>query len=930
MKDQDAVSEAAAKRSSGRRSQVLDLDSIMVGIEEYLNNDDSDHEQKTDKHVDKAATDVPVNIVDGEQNEKGKNVIDLTGKDEDEDEDKGDGENRNDEKSFDDNDTLPTTQESLTQNKDHLNQFSAPSSNLSGETPISTQDHVHETTKDKDSQIPASIQGIEKGSDAPAEKSISGDDFTQKDLHERVASAEKSITNDDNKQKDQPAQAAPAEKSMLNDDHMQKDQHEQVASAEKSISSDDRTQKDQPAQAASAEKSIPSDEHIKKDQHAQAAPAEKSIPSDDRKQKDQHSQAAPAEKSIPSNDHMQKDLHGKAASVEKSIPSDGSKQNDQPAQAASAEKSIPSDDRTQKDQHEQVAPAEKSIPIDDRTQKGQHEHDDRMQNDLHAQAAPAEKSISSDDRMQNDQHVQDALTTKVEKPVKEQLASGKTEQTAGSMEEKCARKEVTKDEPIENIDEPTKVVEEEIKQHQKVRENSAEDSSYLKSTNNTEERTENREGSAKKNAEGDYMRKPAGSPKDLPETHARPFGNSGMSHTKETLEKSAVQYAPQNDIGPAEEKEPAEQSNKSISKRLQGEKDESNQSPSGPLDHQGPLTTHTNNSSRSNLTVSVGPKTDGNSDKYNDKSEQDVESDMSGQNNADTRLKTEEQERPEGASIVSNAHASNASNTEGSAECAVVGGDKDSKSASHIEGNEGGTVRPHVAREISTNEEDGSDAGNLSAATDANTTDDSDLHSERHSTSLTSGSTENAEKSAGKREAEYDNGIKDSNRNKDKLKDCQDNYEETNTIKTTEQKQHQKPPQITPPLQQEEEKQQAVSKIDAETEAILKGLDNPQELLKELEAERRKEPVFILTSLAGGGFHIIPRTNRLATILQANRIEFSYKDLGTDPQARNLWKAHAQGKQLPGLVRGSDVIGNWQDVEDANEEYRLEEILYSL
>lgn len=118
--------------------------------------------------------------------------------------------------------------------------------------------------------------------------------------------------------------------------------------------------------------------------------------------------------------------------------------------------------------------------------------------------------------------------------------------------------------------------------------------------------------------------------------------------------------------------------------------------------------------------------------------------------------------------------------------------------------------------------------------------------------------------------------------------------------------------------------------FDSETEAILNGLDNPDLLLSELTSQLENEPVYIFTSLAGGGFHMIPRTNRLTTILQANRITFSYRDLGTDPEARSLWKSHAAGKQLPGLVRGSSVVGNWQDVEDANEDYRLRDLLYSL
>lgn len=87
-------------------------------------------------------------------------------------------------------------------------------------------------------------------------------------------------------------------------------------------------------------------------------------------------------------------------------------------------------------------------------------------------------------------------------------------------------------------------------------------------------------------------------------------------------------------------------------------------------------------------------------------------------------------------------------------------------------------------------------------------------------------------------------------------------------------------------------------------------------------------PLYIYTSLAGGGFHMVPRTNRLATILTAHRAQFQYRDLGTDAEARAVWKRLAHGKQLPGLVRGdSSVIGNWEEVEELNEEFRLREML---
>lgn len=98
---------------------------------------------------------------------------------------------------------------------------------------------------------------------------------------------------------------------------------------------------------------------------------------------------------------------------------------------------------------------------------------------------------------------------------------------------------------------------------------------------------------------------------------------------------------------------------------------------------------------------------------------------------------------------------------------------------------------------------------------------------------------------------------------------------------------------------------------------------SPEELRKHLESQ----PIYLFTSLAGG-MQIVPRTNRLATILQANGIKFEYRDLGTDEEAKKIWKRQANGKPLPGVVRGDDFIGNWKEIDDANEEYKLHELLY--
>lgn len=98
---------------------------------------------------------------------------------------------------------------------------------------------------------------------------------------------------------------------------------------------------------------------------------------------------------------------------------------------------------------------------------------------------------------------------------------------------------------------------------------------------------------------------------------------------------------------------------------------------------------------------------------------------------------------------------------------------------------------------------------------------------------------------------------------------------------------------------------------------------SPEELRKHLQSL----PIYLFTSLAGG-MQIIQKTNRLATILQGNGIKFEYRDLGTDEEAKKLWRRYAQGKTLPGVFRGDDFIGNWQYIDEVNEDYRLHEVLY--
>ena len=106
---------------------------------------------------------------------------------------------------------------------------------------------------------------------------------------------------------------------------------------------------------------------------------------------------------------------------------------------------------------------------------------------------------------------------------------------------------------------------------------------------------------------------------------------------------------------------------------------------------------------------------------------------------------------------------------------------------------------------------------------------------------------------------------------------------------------------------EEPKAKEPVAAVAVSDDDDLDDLDiSPEEIRKHLEAQ----PIYIFTSLAGG-MQIMPRTNRLATILQANGIKFEYRDLGTDEEAKKIWKRQANGKTLPGVVRGMilSVIG---------------------
>ncbi|KAK9328381.1 hypothetical protein V1520DRAFT_356996 [Lipomyces starkeyi] len=88
--------------------------------------------------------------------------------------------------------------------------------------------------------------------------------------------------------------------------------------------------------------------------------------------------------------------------------------------------------------------------------------------------------------------------------------------------------------------------------------------------------------------------------------------------------------------------------------------------------------------------------------------------------------------------------------------------------------------------------------------------------------------------------------------------------------------------------------------------------------------------VYIYTSFTGGGMfgrNIMTATNRLQLILRSNNIGFEIIDLATNEQAKKLWARSSKGKKLPGIVKGKDIVGNYEDIEEANEFGELQQLI---
>ncbi|KAF8432598.1 hypothetical protein BGX38DRAFT_245936 [Terfezia claveryi] len=90
---------------------------------------------------------------------------------------------------------------------------------------------------------------------------------------------------------------------------------------------------------------------------------------------------------------------------------------------------------------------------------------------------------------------------------------------------------------------------------------------------------------------------------------------------------------------------------------------------------------------------------------------------------------------------------------------------------------------------------------------------------------------------------------------------------------------------------------------------------------------RDSETYFLLTSLTSGQSAIITATSRLELLLITMKVPFVAVDVATDEKARLLWKRRGNGKRLPVVVHDGMVLGNFEDMEQANEWGELKQTL---
>lgn len=104
--------------------------------------------------------------------------------------------------------------------------------------------------------------------------------------------------------------------------------------------------------------------------------------------------------------------------------------------------------------------------------------------------------------------------------------------------------------------------------------------------------------------------------------------------------------------------------------------------------------------------------------------------------------------------------------------------------------------------------------------------------------------------------------------------------------------------------------------------------DDEEEDEDEEEEEEQEQPEILLyTSFASSSVNMVSDTNRMAHILEGNKIKFTYVDVGTDEKAKRVWKWKSKGRKLPAVVREGEVVCDFRELEDINEVHEVWERL---
>ncbi|CAN6637037.1 hypothetical protein TRVA0_016S00914 [Trichomonascus vanleenenianus] len=85
--------------------------------------------------------------------------------------------------------------------------------------------------------------------------------------------------------------------------------------------------------------------------------------------------------------------------------------------------------------------------------------------------------------------------------------------------------------------------------------------------------------------------------------------------------------------------------------------------------------------------------------------------------------------------------------------------------------------------------------------------------------------------------------------------------------------------------------------------------------------------IYLFTSFTSGDRRVMGDTHRLHTMLKANDIDFTVVDLATNERAKRLWRLRGKDRRLPAVVREDEIVGGYNEMEEANESGFLREVV---